>query len=141
MLWIHPALQLLCTALALYVMLLGVRRFRAAHLKHKVVFDWKRHVLYGKIVLVVWFVAFVWGAGTARIIWGVSDVTGAHYAVGLIMLPLLVTGYATGHVLDKVKKRRKILPLVHGGNNSLLLALALYQVWSGVGVVRLFLLR
>lgn len=141
MLWIHPVLQLLCTVLALYVMWLGIQRFRAAHLKHKVLFNWKRHVLYGKIVLIVWFVAFVWGAGSARIIWGVSDVTGMHYVVGLVMLPLLVTGYATGHVLDRVKKRRSLLPLAHGANNTLLLGMALYQVWTGIEVVRLFLLR
>lgn len=141
MLWVHPVLQFICTIFALYVMWLGIRRFRAAHLKHKVVFNWKRHVLYGKAVLIIWFVAFVWGAGATRIIWGVSDVTGTHYLVGLIMLPLLVTGYATGHVLDKVKKRRKILPLVHGANNVLLLGLALYQVWTGIAAVQLFLLR
>lgn len=140
MLWVHPVLQLACTLLALYVMALGLVRFRAAHLGHKVRFDWKRHVLYGKIVLVVWFAAFVWGAAAARVIWGVSDVTGSHYAVGLAMLPLLATGYATGHVLDAVKKRRTVLPLVHAANNALLLGLALYQVWSGVGVVRMFLL-
>ena len=140
MLWIHPVLQLACTLLALYVMWLGVRRFRAAHLKHKVMFNWKRHVLLGKIVLIIWFAAFVMGAASTRFIWGVSDVTGAHYLVGLAMLPLLVTGYATGHVLDKVKKRRTLLPLVHGANNALLLALALFQIWTGIGVVRLFLL-
>ncbi|BBD06797.1 DUF4079 family protein [Desulfovibrio ferrophilus] len=140
MLWIHPVLQLLCTLLALYVMVLGVQRFRASHLKQKVMFNWKRHVFYGKIVLIIWFVAFVWGAGAARILWGASDLTGIHYVIGLIMLPLLVTGYATGHVLDTVKKRRAVLPVVHGLNNMLLLGLALYQVWTGIEVVRVFLL-
>jgi len=140
LLWIHPVLQFLCTVLALYVMFLGVQRFRAAHLKHKVMFNWKRHVLTGKIVLGVWFVAFVWGAGACRILWGASDLTGTHFVVGLIMLPLLVTGYATGHVLDAVKKRRTVLPLVHGANNALLLGLALYQIWTGIEVVRVFLL-
>ena len=43
-------------------------------------------------------------------------------------------------MLDKVKKRRTVLPLVHGANNALLLALALAQIWTGIEVVRLFLL-
>lgn len=140
MLWIHPVLQFACTLLGLYVLGLGVQRLRAAHLKQKVLFNWKRHVLLGKIVLIVWFVAFVWGAGMVRYLWGASDLTGAHFVVGLVMLPLLVTGYATGHVLDAVKKRRTVLPLVHGLNNALLVGLALYQVWTGMGVIRLFLL-
>ncbi|MBU1002182.1 MAG: DUF4079 domain-containing protein [Proteobacteria bacterium] len=140
MLWIHPVLQLLCTLLGLYVLGLGVQRLRASHLKHKVLFNWKRHVLWGKVVLVVWFVAFVWGAGMVRFLWGSSDLTGTHFVVGLVMLPLLVTGYATGHVLDAVKKRRTVLPLVHALNNVLLLGLALTQIWTGIGVIKLFLI-
>lgn len=140
MLWIHPVLQFLCTIVALYVMALGVQRFRAAHLKHKAMFNWKRHVLAGKLVLIVWFVAFVWGAGACHFMWGGNSYTGLHYTIGLIMLPLLATGYATGHVLDTVKKRRKVLPLVHAANNTLLLGLALFQIWTGIGVIKVFLL-
>ncbi|NJB67830.1 hypothetical protein GGQ74_001470 [Desulfobaculum xiamenense] len=140
LLWIHPALQLACTLLACHVLWLGARRFMALHLGRKRVFNWKRHALLGRVVLIVWFVAFVWGAAMTRIQWGSSDLTGTHYVVGLVMLPLLITGYATGEVLDRKRARRTVLPLVHGANNLLLFALAVWQVVTGVWVVRTFLL-
>lgn len=56
------------------------------------------------------------------------------------MLPLCVIGYMTGYRLDKEKRRRKWLPLVHGVNNLVLVALALWQLWTGVSLVRLYLM-
>ncbi|GAB6175638.1 DUF4079 family protein [Desulfobaculum senezii] len=140
MLWVHPIVQFLCTLLAVYVLVLGIKRFMMSHLKKRTRFDWKRHVFWGRVVIIVWFVAFVWGAGMTRYRWGTSDLTGTHFVVGLIMLPLLVTGYFTGEVLDRKRKRRTVLPLVHGANNALLLALAIWQIFTGIWVIRMFLL-
>ncbi len=69
--------------------------------------------------------------------WGIS---GAHYTVSAVMAALIGAGYASGHLLDRVKKRRKYLHIFHGLNNTVLLALALYQVWSGWGLLHMFLL-
>lgn len=140
MLWIHPVIQLLCTFAAVYVLIHGVKRFMMLHMKRKVRFDWKKHALWGRVVVIVWFAAFVWGAAMTRITWGTSDLTGTHYVVGLVMLPLLLTGYATGEWLDRKRGRRKVLPLVHGANNILLFVLAVWQIWTGIWVIRTFLL-
>ncbi|WP_461209196.1 DUF4079 family protein [Desulfocurvus sp. DL9XJH121] len=140
MLWIHPVLQLLSTLAALYVLWLGIARFRCNHMGCKLFFDWKAHVRWGRAVIIVWFAMLALGVAMTRASWGMAGITGAHYIAGLATVPFMAAGYATGSYLDRVKKRRKALPLIHGLCNTALLALALYQVWSGVGAVRLFLL-
>ena len=51
MLIIHPLIQLAATLLALYVLLLGVARFRQLHMRQKTLFQWQRHVRLGTIAL------------------------------------------------------------------------------------------
>ena len=54
MLSIHPIIMFVATLLALYVFGLSIQRFRFLHLKQKAVFNWKRHVLLGEIVMITW---------------------------------------------------------------------------------------
>lgn len=141
MLWIHPLVQLAMTLLALWVMEMGVRRFLFVHLgRRSVLFPWKRHVLWGKVVLVGWLAGLVAGVVAMRLSFGTWGITGAHYTVSAAMAALIGTGYASGHLLDRVKKRRKYLHVFHGLNNAALLALALYQGWTGWALVGMFLL-
>lgn len=142
MLWFHPVLQALATLLALWVMEMGVRRTLFSHFgKRKVVFPWKRHVLYGKIVLITWLAGLAIGLLFMRQAYGVWGVSGPHVTVAVVMAALIAFGYVSGHILDKVKKRRKVLNILHGLNNTALLALALYQAWSGWQLVRMYLLH
>ncbi len=142
MLWIHPVLQALATLLALWVMEMGVRRTLFSHFgKRKILFPWKRHVFWGRIVLVAWLAGLAVGVVAMRQAFGVYGVSGAHYTVAAVMAALAGIGYATGHVLDKYKKKRKFLHIFHGLNNTALLALALYQLWSGWALTRMYLLQ
>lgn len=140
MLWFHPILQLLTTLLALYVAFLGLNRFAAQHLKVKRTFLWKRHVALGKVAVLFWFAGFVGGLAVARMTWSVNFITGSHYQVALIMLPLMIFGYLSGVIMDASKQPRSTLPLLHAVNNMALLGMALYQVWSGWGVLKDFVL-
>ena len=55
------------------------------------------------------------------------------------MAPLCIIGYVTGYILDKYKKKRTVLPIVHAVNNIVLCVLACVQVYTGVMVIRLFM--
>lgn len=140
MVWMHPVLQFTATLAGLYVMYFGWVRFQSAHLGRKLVFPWKQHVKWGTITLAVWAAGGLGGMGVARMAWSNSFLTGVHAWVGLVMIPLCAVGYLTGQRLDAVKKRRKWLPLLHGANNLLLVVLSLWQIWTGIGVVRTYLL-
>jgi len=136
-LWIHPVLQTLAVLLSLYVLYLGVMRFCFTHLGHKgIVFQWKRHVAQGIAVMVTWLLAFAIGLGAAWKAWSVVGITETHYLVALGMLPLIGFGLGSGFVMDKVKARRKMLPLAHGIVNTVLVALALWQLATGIIVLR-----
>jgi hypothetical protein len=135
--WIHPVLQTLAVLVSLVVLYLGIARFRFLNLGHKgVVFQWKRHVALGIAVMVTWLLAFVIGLGAAWNAWRVVGITELHYLTALLMLPLIGFGLGSGFVMDKVKTRRKTLPLVHGIVNAVLVALALWQLGTGIIVLR-----
>lgn len=135
--WIHPVLQTLAVLLSLYVLYLGVVRFRFAHLGRKgVVFQWKRHVQQGAAVMIVWALAFVIGLGAAWTGWGSVFITDTHYQVALVMLPMIFFGLGTGWFMDKNKARRSALPLAHGVANALLVLMALYQLYTGIIILR-----
>lgn len=135
--WIHPILQALAVLLALHVLYLGWTRFSFAHLGKKgVVFAWKRHVQQGSAVLTTWSLAFAIGLGATWLSWKGVFITGRHYQVALVMLPLIVFGLGSGVFMDRIKTKRTALPLAHGCANALLVLLALYQLYTGVIVLR-----
>jgi len=135
--WIHPTLQTLAVCLSLYVLYLGFVRFRFAHLGHKgIIFQWKRHVAQGIAVMTVWALAFVIGLGAAWTNWHVLGITELHYQLGLVMLPMIVFGLASGFIMDRVKAKRRFLPLAHGIVNALLVLMALCQLYTGVIILR-----
>jgi len=136
LMWIHPILQTLAVLLSLYVLYLGVIRFRFAHMGVKGLFPWKRHVQQGIAVMLTWASAFAIGLGAAVYTWGTSGITEQHYSIGILMLPLIGFGLGTGFVMDRVKAKRKILPLAHGLVNGLLVLLALMQLYTGIIVLK-----
>ncbi len=129
--WIHPAVQVLAFILASYTLFLGWSRVRFLHFDIKCPFCWQLHVRMGRWAIALWLLGSLLGFGIAFFAWGSIFVTGSHAWVGLLFLPLAIFGYISGHILDKVKKRRFWLPVLHGANNMLLLALALWQAVSG----------
>ncbi|MDP3427759.1 MAG: DUF4079 domain-containing protein, partial [Humidesulfovibrio sp.] len=130
-------LQTLAGGLSLYVLHLGWVRFRTAHLGQKnAIFAWKRHVLLGKIVLTTWSLGFLIGLGAAWLDWKRVFITGQHYKMALLMLPLIAFGLGTGLFMDRVKAKRTALPLAHGCANALLVLLGLSQLYTGIAILR-----
>ena len=141
MLWIHPVLQVLVTIAAFYVFLLGVQRFRSAHLGHKVAFNWKRHVVMGRWVIIGWLLGLAVGKMAVNAELGMMGIFADHNQGAMIMTPLMLIAYVSGTYMDRRKARRTALPLVHAANNVLLLGVALYQVYTGWLIVDNFLLN
>lgn len=141
MLWIHPVIQTICLALATYVMYMGIIRFRFQHMGVKGMFNWKRHVFLGKVVHGVWLFGLVLGLLMAHGYWGSINLTAGHYYVGVAMGPLVLLGLGTGLMLQTPKGKRPSLALAHGAVNIVLYAMALYQAWTAIEVIELFLLE
>ena len=127
----HPIWQAAATVLAATALAEGLKRFRFLHLKQKTNFNWKKHVRTGQLALAGWALGWAGGFITVKMNWPGVFVTGPHALIALIMAPLLIFGLASGLYLDRVKKKRKALPLIHGINNALLILLALVQVQTG----------
>ena len=136
MLYLHPITQCLATILAIYAIYSGIQRFRSAHLHAKTLFKWKRHVWIGILVMVLWPLGFAGGFIITRNFWYTNFITGAHANIGVVMCPMIVVGLLSGIYMNRVKKKRTVLPLIHGVNNALLFLLALFQVYSGWQVLQ-----
>ena len=131
MLLIHPIIQLMAGLLALFVLYLGVQRFRVLHLRHKTAFRWKLHVALGEACLGVWLVGMLAGFVMVYIYWHGILITGMHGKTALVMLPFLIFGLLSGIYMNRKKKKRRLLPIIHALNNLLVLVLASIQVTNG----------
>lgn len=140
LMWIHPFIQLTAMLLAVYVLHMGIQRFRFQHFKIKCAFNWKRHVLLGKVVHVLWLIGCGLGLFMAHFAWGTIDITGPHYIVGVLMVPVIGVALLTGLILQKPKGKRAGLALTHGIANVVLFFMALFQTVTGLEVIKLFLL-
>lgn len=140
MLTVHPIVQSTAILLACYTFLLGMARFRSVHLGQKTRFKWKQHVLMGKIALGVLLSAAIGGMLLVYLYWHGLMITGIHGKVGLFLCPFIVFGLASGIYMDKNRKQRKILNLLHGLNNCIILILALSQIVTGIKVYKMFVM-
>lgn len=137
--WFHPLLQLCVTVIGFIALYWGWKRFQMKHLKKRVMFPWKKHVFWGTVALAIWILGLGLGLAFAQLGWGSMLITEIHYIVAFAMAPLCIIGYVTGYILDKYKKKRTVLPIVHAVNNIVLCVLASVQVYTGVMVIRLFM--
>ena len=140
MLWFHPILMGLTNLIGIYAAYLGMERFLSRHMGLHTQFLWKRHVFIGSAAMVLWLGGMLGGLAMARFAWQVNFVTGDHYETAFTMVPFILFGAATGYYMDRNKARRKLLPLLHGICNLLLLSMALYQFVTGWEVLRDFVL-
>ena len=141
LLWIHPIVQALTALLALYVLRLGLSRFASRHLGKTTVFQWNRHVMLGKVVAAVWALGAIGGMSVTYLTYGKLFTESLHFKIGIIVLPVLLITFLTGTRLNRRRNQSNILPVVHLVNNILLLILAGTQVATGLGIVRIALLR
>ena len=94
----------------------------------------------GKIALGAWLVGIVGGMTIVYFYWYGFLMTGTHGKVALMMVPFIIFGLGSGQYMNHNKKKRKVLPLIHGLSNLVLLILALTQVVSGWWAYRVFVL-
>jgi nitric oxide reductase large subunit len=137
---IHPIIQLSAVVLTLYVFCLGVQRFRSLHLHQKTLFRWKRHVLLGKIALLALLGGMMGGMTMVYFYLHGFLITGVHGKVAFVMTIFIIFGGTSGLYMDRNKKKRTALPLIHGLSNLVLLILALTQVVTGWTVYTLLVL-
>lgn len=141
LLWIHPIAQALTAFLALYVLRLGLSRFASRHLGKTTVFQWNRHVMLGKVVVAVWALGAIGGMSVTYLTYGKLFTESLHFRIGITILPVLLITWLTGTRLNRRRDQSNILPVVHLVNNILLLILAGIQVVTGLGIVRVALLK
>jgi len=141
MLYLHPTVQFAATILAIYVIYTGLQRFRMLHLRNRAAFSWKLHVSMGSAVILLWSIGLVGGFVVTRDVWYTNFITGLHAKIAVVMCPLIVIGFATGFHMNRVKRKRILLPLIHGFNNTILFFLAIYQIYSGWQVMQKFVLE
>ena len=137
---IHPIFQSVGILIALYVMKLGISRFRMVHLKQKTRFNWKQHVRFGIIATTIWLIGIFGGLYTVKTSWYSLLITGYHAKIGLLMIPFSLFAIGSGFYMDRKKKKRTILPLVHAIFNTVMLFLALLQIYTGIGVYRIYVM-
>ena len=140
MLLVHPFWQATATLLALYTFWLGLNRARFNHLGQKAVFKWKSHVKAGLITLLGWLAGGLGGLVMVAVTWPVIGITGDHFRGAVVMAPLIGFGLVSGLYMNARKKKRSLLPLLHGFNNLVLVILALNQARTGWRVVSQFVL-
>ncbi len=130
--YFHPALQAAVVLTSLVVLWLGIKRFAATSLGKKTGFNWKLHVRLGAVVLVAALAGAGGGLIVARGYWSVWVYPETHPILGLIAVPFILFGGITGWYMNFRKKRRRVLPLIHGLNNLVLLGLFVALVASGL---------
>jgi len=138
MLLIHPVLQFLSILAAAYALYLGIDRFRSLHLGRKAVFKWKRHVWVGAIALIQMLVGGLFAMMLVYLYWHSFLMTGLHAKTALVMMPLILFGLVSGYFMNRDKKRRPTLVLVHGINNLLVVILAVWQIKTGLRVYAMY---
>jgi len=134
-LWIHPIWQVTTIFIALYVFSLGWRRFSSTTLGHAQPFQWNRHVALGKAAIYMWIYGAVVGASAAWVSWHTFGVTGIHFKLGIAIVILAIFGYWSGLHMDNHKKKRNVLPIIHGTGNLLLLLCTLASIGTGTRVI------
>lgn len=138
MLLLHPVIQTIAILLAFYTFLTGLKRFRAFHLKQKVIFPWKRHVLVGRVTLSLLLIGLILGFTMVRLHWGHNLMTFGHGKMALVIVPFILFGFLSGHFLSSKKPNLPALRILHGLNNLILLVLLFNQARLGIEVYKLF---
>lgn len=94
----------------------------------------------GEIALGVLLAGMVGGIAIVYISWHGLFITGIHGKVALVMAPFIIFGLISGLYMNHKKRKRRILPFLHGLNNLVILIMALSQIITGFRVYRTFVL-
>ena len=128
--WVHPVTQGLAVLIGLLAMWQGILRVRML-CGQKVIFPWRNHVRLGTAGLLLW-TAGAYGFYVTHSYFGGTHITGIHATLAWPIMGLSILGLITGYVMNKYKKKRFWLPLIHGVGNTVLVLLVLYECWIGL---------
>ena len=132
----HPVVQLFALFLGIWAMYQGCKRV-AMQRGVKVMFPWKQHVKLGSAALLLWVIGGL-GFYVTHSLFGMTHITDEHATIAWYVLGLSVLGFSSGYVMNKYKKKRKWMPIIHGAVNVLLLALVIYEAYSGMFLLAAF---
>ena len=139
LLWMHPLMQVCAAVLGVWAMWQGLKRV-AMLLGKKTLFPWKQHVKLGTLALVLWILGAL-GFYVTLDLFGSTHITGLHAELAWPIIGLAILGLITGYIMNRYKKKRKILPLIHGTINVLLIILVAVECYTGVQVWKDFFVR
>lgn len=137
---IHPIFQFLGILLAAYAFFLGTNRIRSLHFNQNIAFKWKQHVFLGKIVSLIFIGGMMGGVFIVYLSWHGLFMTKVHSRIGLLVVFITIFGLTSGLYMDHFKKKRTLLPLIHGLSNLVALILAASQVWTGFIIYSIYVL-
>ena len=92
----------------------------------------------GTLGLLLW-TAGAFGFYATHSLFGATHITGGHAFMAWPIMALSVLGLITGGIMNKYKKKRFWLPLLHGVGNTVLIILVLYECWTGSELYEAFL--
>ena len=138
LIWLHPLMQVVAAIIGLWALWQGWKRFSMTRGK-RVIFPWKQHVRLGSVGLVLWTLGAL-GFYVTHSLFGSTHMTGLHATLALFIIILSLFGLVTGYVMNKWKRKRFWLPLLHGGVNVFLVVLVLVECWTGYELLGPFLM-
>ncbi|MCT4533915.1 hypothetical protein [Halodesulfovibrio sp.] len=137
-LYIHPAIQITGIVFGYIALYWGMKRFLKVHNDMSFLFPWKRHVLFGKIAVLLWTIGIGVGIYYTHAEWNNYRLTEEHYRVGMASIPLLLATFVSGYWMDVVKKKRQSFCVAHGVVGLFLCVLVFIQIITGIQVFFLF---
>ena len=133
-LWVHPVMQSVAVLIGLLAMWQGWKRVQMLR-GRKVIFPWRTHVRLGTLL----GTAGAFGFYVTHSLFGATHITGIHAVLAWPIIALSVLGLITGGIMNKYKKKRFWLPLIHGVGNTILIVLVLYECWTGLELYDAFM--
>ena len=115
LLWVHPLMQVCAAVLGVWAMWQGLKRVAML------------------LALVLWILGAI-GFYVTLDLFGSTHITGLHAELAWPIIGLAILGLITGYIMNRYKKKRKILPLIHGAINVLLIILVAVECYTGVQV-------
>ena len=136
--WLHIFMQVSALVLGIIAMRQGVQRVSQSHFKKKILFPWKQHVRWGRYAMLLWLAGAL-GFYVTHSMFGATHMTGSHANVAWGVMALCVGGLISGEMMDRKKKRRFWIPVIHGVLNVLLIILVFFELWTGLQLCPAFL--
>jgi len=85
--------------------------------------------------LILWMIGAGVGGYVTNLLFSGTNVTAWHSEIASYIMILALFSLVTGFIMNKYKKKRKYLPILHGLSSIVLLVLVVYEAYSGMWVL------